>query len=345
MAQVCIQAARAVESVALRRTGLVLLFEGAAAANGMRLARLSTIPARDGQEAREVSLSPSAIAQITQMPAVAQLSEAQVHAISRLAGRDVIPAESSLALFPVRALGRLNGFVAVGAPSLGDELSTSIRQVVEHVGTAQANAARLHDLDGLGWGTLRALAQIVDAASPWTEGHSERVARRAAGLAEHLGLPRREVEFIHRGGLLHDIGKLHVPLDILDKPDRLTPEEFRAMQEHVTLGAAILEPLGVFEQFLPLVRHHHERFDGHGYPDGLEGGAIPLPARILAVADAFDALTSDRPYRAALPRETALRIITEQAGLQFDAEIARAFVGMIEQEDESNRPEPAVRLA
>jgi len=239
-----------------------------------------------------------------------------------------------VAFFPLRLEGEPAGFLAVTCP--GDagcaEDRERMRQLADQLAVALSNVRRLEQLGRLNWGALTALARTVDAASKWTAGHSERVADYSVRLAAELGLGERALERIRRGGLLHDIGKLGVSAHVLDKPDRLTDEEFAEMQTHVTIGATILEPLDSFADILPLVLHHHERFDGRGYPAGLAGSGIPYEARIMGVADTFDALTSDRPYRKGLPLETALRIIREEAGSQFDADVALAFVAMMERE-------------
>jgi HD-GYP domain-containing protein (c-di-GMP phosphodiesterase class II) len=135
---------------------------------------------------------------------------------------------------------------------------------------------------------------------------------------------------MRRGGLLHDIGKIGTPVDILDKPGALTAEELQTMRDHVCLGAHILEPLPGFAEVLPMVLQHHEWVDGSGYPEGLAGDAISLDARILAVADCFDATVSDRPYRAAHSLEHVIEIIKEGSGRQYDPEVVQAFLKVIE---------------
>jgi HD-GYP domain-containing protein (c-di-GMP phosphodiesterase class II) len=138
-----------------------------------------------------------------------------------------------------------------------------------------------------------------------------------------------EVDQVHRCGTLHDVGKIGVPDAVLQKPGRLEPEEFRLMQTHSVLGEQIVSRVPQLAELLSGVRHHHERYDGRGYPDGLAGEAIPKIARYLAVADTFDAMTSDRPYRKGLPVETALAEIEANAGTQFDPMLARAFARMM----------------
>jgi len=177
--------------------------------------------------------------------------------------------------------------------------------------------------------TIQALAAAVDAKDPYTKGHSQRVARYAADLAAYLGMPESEVELIHMTGTLHDVGKIGVPDAILQKPARLTDEERAVIETHPVLGEVIVRKAPQLAATLPGVRHHHERWDGKGYPDGLAGERIPLMARILAVADTFDAMTSDRPYRSGMSVDEALEEIERQAGTQFEARLALMFVELM----------------
>jgi putative two-component system response regulator len=171
-----------------------------------------------------------------------------------------------------------------------------------------------------------ALARTVEAKSPYTQGHAARVTGLALALARYLGLPQGDWDTLRKGALLHDLGKLMVPDAVLDKPARLTPEEYALVKQHPAEGARIVEPLRSVRDCVPLIRWHHERLDGHGYPDGLYGGAIPLLARLLAVADVFDALSSPRPYRPALPEVECLHIMhADAAGGGLDPELVDAF--------------------
>lgn len=174
-------------------------------------------------------------------------------------------------------------------------------------------------------GVIRSLINAVDAKDPYTCGHSDRVALISKALANHLGLPVDECEKIYLGGLLHDIGKIGVPDEILQKPGKLTDDEFDEIKKHPAIGYRILEHLKDFQHVLPGVLHHHESFDGTGYPHGLEGDQIPFVARIMAVADAFDAMTSNRPYRDGMPAEKAENILRSGAGKQWDREVIDAF--------------------
>jgi len=174
--------------------------------------------------------------------------------------------------------------------------------------------------------TISGFALAVEAKDKYTHGHSENVMKYTVILAQHLGLTPQEIEQIKYAGLLHDIGKIGVDEAILNKPGKLTLEEFEQIKKHPDLGSRILANVPFFESLIPLIRHHHEYFNGEGYPDGLANEQIPFGARILSVADAFEAMTSNRPYRKAMSHETAFEIIHKEKNSQFDPNIAEAFI-------------------
>jgi len=174
--------------------------------------------------------------------------------------------------------------------------------------------------------SLLGLANALEAKDPYTRGHSQRVSALGRQLAEAVGLSAREADVIAQAGLLHDIGKIGVPESVLGKPGRLDPDEWELMRRHPVLGAQIVAPFEFFAAGSIIVRHHHERWDGSGYPDGLMGAAIPLGARIVAVADVYDALTSTRPYREALPHHVAIEHIVGEAGRTLDDDIVAALL-------------------
>jgi putative two-component system response regulator len=159
---------------------------------------------------------------------------------------------------------------------------------------------------------LFSLALTIEAKDPYTEGHCDRLSKYSVALGEKLGLSEDTRLALRRGGLIHDIGKLGVPEHILLKPGPLTPEERKIMEQHTVLGERICAPLRSFRHVLPIIRHHHEKQDGSGYPDGLKGAQVPLTARILQITDIYDALITDRPYRKALPLEKAFAIMREE---------------------------------
>ena len=173
---------------------------------------------------------------------------------------------------------------------------------------------------------LSTLSRAIEARDPYTRGHSARVTALAESIALRLGWSEERLALLHVGGPLHDIGKLAISDEVLSKPGRLDEDELAQIREHPKLGARLLLRVAPFRQALPYVLYHHERWDGAGYPSGRSGEEIPLEARVLAVADAFDAMTSDRPYRHALSRDEALAEVERCSGTQFDPEIVRVFL-------------------
>jgi response regulator RpfG family c-di-GMP phosphodiesterase len=174
--------------------------------------------------------------------------------------------------------------------------------------------------------TIRAFAVAVEVKDEYTHGHSENVMNYTVLIAKELGMPHHEIERIKYAGLLHDIGKIGVSESILNKPGKLTPQEFHEIKKHPELGAKIIADVPFLKSLVPLVLHHHEFFGGGGYPEGIAGDDIPLGARILTVSDAFEAMTSDRPYRKSMPQEVAYGILEAQRGVQFDPAIVDLFL-------------------
>jgi len=172
---------------------------------------------------------------------------------------------------------------------------------------------------------ITALAYALEAKDKYTSGHSQRVADISIAIAKEMCLPQESIQKIKLAGLVHDIGKIGVRESVLNKPSRLTDEEFRYIQKHPEIGEHILAPIADDGGILKLVRNHHERYDGTGYPDRLKGAQIPLCARILAISDAYEAMTSERPYRKAMSNKTARTEIEDGKGTQFDPEVAAAF--------------------
>lgn len=195
-----------------------------------------------------------------------------------------------------------------------------------HIEELQVSQAHLADLY---LATIRSLALAIDAKDRYTHQHILRVQRYSVAIATEMGFTGPDLEAIKTGALLHDIGKLGVPEYVLVKPGRLTPEEFDKIKKHPEIGEAILDPVEFPWPVLPIVRHHHEKWDGSGYPDGLKGEEIPLNARIMAVADVYDALTSSRAYRSAWTHERAIETITKDAGTHFDPDVVEAFLRVI----------------
>ena len=187
------------------------------------------------------------------------------------------------------------------------------------------NAMLYEDLHSMFMGALQALVNAIDAKDTYTCGHSERVAWATRQLAEAAGLDPQTVERVYLAGIVHDVGKIGIPEAVLCKPGRLTVEEFDLIKAHPEIGARILRDIRQMDDLIPGVLHHHERWDGKGYPDGLAGHDIPLFGRLICLADSFDAMSSDRTYRGALPMDEALAEIEHCAGLQFDPELAAVF--------------------
>jgi putative nucleotidyltransferase with HDIG domain len=221
------------------------------------------------------------------------------------------------------------GWLVAVNPSQGRQIGTSeierMQYVASLIATQSSNAQIYTELKELLFGIIRALTAAIDAKDPYTCGHSERVARIAVRLAEELGMPPQKRSDLYLAGLLHDVGKIGIDDNLLKRNGPLTPEEYRAIQGHVEIGVTILKDLKKLHHILPGVRHHHESMDGTGYPDHLCGEAIPLEARILAVADSFDAMSSNRPYRRKLTPLQIDEIFHKGRGAQWDPQVVDAL--------------------
>jgi putative nucleotidyltransferase with HDIG domain len=231
--------------------------------------------------------------------------------------------------FPVLLEKRMEAILCVGRADgreFTEDERSHARQLADQVAVALSNSRLIDELKALTWGTLEAFARAIDAKSPWTAGHSERVTAMAMRIARQLGHSDSELEVLHRGALLHDIGKLGISVKLLDKPGRLDDDEIQQVMNHPSIGGRILQPITAFADILPIVEQHHEKFDGTGYPQKLAGDEIDINARILAVADTYDAMTSDRPYRKGFDHEKAVRLILEETGTQFDPRVLKAFM-------------------
>jgi putative nucleotidyltransferase with HDIG domain len=213
-----------------------------------------------------------------------------------------------------------------------DLLTSSFNELMGGLTAAEAETRAAY------LGTIRALAAALDARDPYTAGHSERVSQMSVRIARQLRVPEPDVAIIRLGALLHDIGKIGLADDILQKLTPLTPEEFEQIKRHPALGARILRQVSFLEPHLPIVELHHERPDGHGYPFGLRGNEIPLAARIVHVADAYDAMTSARAYRPARPPAAAVAELRLYAGTQFDPDCVHAFIEAFRQPAAEEEP-------
>jgi putative nucleotidyltransferase with HDIG domain len=194
------------------------------------------------------------------------------------------------------------------------------------------NALLYKDLQSTYLNTVQALISAVEANDTYTHGHSDRVRYYALRLAEYMGLPNETIKNLEQAAILHDIGKIGICESLLNKKEPLCREEIETLRQHPVIGARILQPIRFLEPIREIIHQHHERHDGYGYPKGLQGEQTLLEARILAIADTYDAMTSDRPYRAALSHEATIAEIRQHTGSQFDPVIAAAFLRMVEQD-------------
>ncbi|MFP4392340.1 MAG: HD domain-containing phosphohydrolase [Desulfohalobiaceae bacterium] len=179
---------------------------------------------------------------------------------------------------------------------------------------------------------IRSFAQAVEAKDMYTRGHSDHVAYYALRLGHYLGLGKTEMEHLHLAGIVHDIGKIGIPDHILNKPDKLTPEEYGVMKKHPEVGRSILSQVGSLKEILPTIYHHHEQIDGRGYPEGLKDGQIPFLSKVISVVDAFDAMSSDRAYRNALPLSQVKEILQAGAGTQWDKDLVNLWLRIVDKE-------------
>ncbi len=239
------------------------------------------------------------------------------------------PKVRNLILVPLAEGERLFGWLAacnhLDDADFGTVEANLIQSVAAILGIHSGNCDLYRQQAELLAGVIRALTSAIDAKDPYTRGHSDRVARVAVRLAQELGCDAETCRTIYFSGLLHDIGKIGIDDNVLRKPGRLTEAEFEHIKTHVEIGYRILRDLRKMSHVLPVVLHHHESWDGRGYPYGLAGDNIPFLARIVAVADAYDAMASDRPYRPGMSQEKLEQVLREGAGKQWDARVVEAF--------------------
>jgi len=264
------------------------------------------------------------------------LSE-EVHSLSVVPTREAqreaeTQALQSFVSIPLTAHGEIAGFVSAGRQAAGDFDKPAIRALATLAGylsVALQNSVSYQALAGTNIQMIAAFGSALETENTYSQGHSMQEAEYAVALAKEMGLPSWQVQNVQLGALLHDIGNIGVDEHILNKPGKLTKEELELVKAQPVLGADIIAKIDHLRQIVPIVRHHHERFDGSGYPDGLAGEDIPLEARILAVADAFGAMTADRAYRKALPPRQAIAELDACAGTQFDPQVVEAFLRVL----------------
>jgi len=252
-------------------------------------------------------------------------------ALTHLPLRDgrVVPIRNLLAI-PFFHKGEAIGVIAVvnkiSSGNFSDEDVELLHTLGNQAAIAVDNAKLIEDQKTLFLDTIIALAAAVDAKDPYTHSHSKNVSIYSKAIADQMLLPEHEMETLELAAILHDIGKIAIPESILNKPGKLTREEFEIMKTHPVCGVKIVENIKEMEEIIPGMKHHHERYDGKGYPDGLREEEIPLSARILAVADTYDAMTSDRPYRKGPGHEAAMREIMRCSGTQLAPDVVEAFL-------------------
>ena len=210
-----------------------------------------------------------------------------------------------------------------------EEVKYTIHQALDKYNTTLelVEALKSASLD-----TVRVLSEAVELKDPYTRGHCERVAQYALGIAKRLNLPEEETKYLKYASYLHDCGKIGIENQVLNKASKLTDREWDSIKRHTEMGERIVKQVRLLRKLAPLIRSHHEHYDGSGYPDGLAKDQIPIGARIIAVADAYDAMTSDRPYRKALSTEKAIRILSEEKGRQFDPLVVKHFLEFLREE-------------
>lgn len=219
----------------------------------------------------------------------------------------------------LEAINRENGI-------FDEEDKEALASLANQVAIAIENANLYQELREVFYGTAQALAETIEKRDPYTGGHTKRVMNYSIAIGKAMGLSKKEIEDLRLAAILHDVGKIGVRDNILLKEDRLDPEELEKMNMHPQYGADILNHVKKLRDIIPGVRGHHERIDGKGYPDNLRDGDIPTIARIIAVADTFDAMTTDRPYRKAMNFEVAFKELRKNSGIQFDKDVVEAFI-------------------
>jgi HD-GYP domain-containing protein (c-di-GMP phosphodiesterase class II) len=239
----------------------------------------------------------------------------------------------SSAAAPVELAEGLFGALVICYPEehgFGPDELTRLERLARQTELALRSVRQRESLAKFAFETALALTEAIESRDPYTGGHCRRLAEHAAGVATKLELPPKEIEVVRLGAALHDMGKIAVPDSVLKKAGRLTPEEYTIIKQHCYSGGQICKRVGFLMDAYPIVYHHHERWDGKGYPDGIKGERIPLGARIVAVIDAFDAMTTDRPYRDAMPMQAAMDILRDGAGAQWDPRVVQVLIDTID---------------
>jgi putative nucleotidyltransferase with HDIG domain len=247
----------------------------------------------------------------------------------------------SIIAVPLKTKDRVTGVVEVlnkkNSELFNEEDMGLLQALANQAAVAIENAKLYENLRQFFLNTVKTLAAAIETKDIYTKGHSERVTEFSLLIAREMGFSDRELENVRLAAILHDIGKIGVDESILRKPAKLTNEEYAEVKKHPANGAKILESIPELNEIIPAMKHHHERFDGHGYPDGLSGKNIPYIARIISIADTFDAMSSDRPYRKGLPFDTCIEEIRRCAGTQFDPDITETAIKALEKHFKKKR--------
>ncbi len=242
----------------------------------------------------------------------------------------------SILAVPLSAKGKIIGVAEVlnkkGGETFTEEDIELFETLARHASVAMENAKLYQEINDLFYSSIKSLVTAIEAKDKYTRGHTERVTKYSISIAKEMNLEENDIKNLELAAMLHDIGKIGIPDKVLLKPGKLTDEEYEMIKTHPSKGAEILMHIKSMKNILPGIRHHHERYDGRGYPDGLSGENIPLSARIIAVADSFDAMVTDRPYRKGLPIEEAIRRLKENKGTQFDPNAVDTFIKLLNEE-------------
>lgn len=244
--------------------------------------------------------------------------------------------EGTVLCIPLKLRDQAMGVVTVlrhNGKVFVDDDEVILTSIGSQMATAIENSRLNLDVERTYMETIMALALAVEAKDPYSAGHSKRVGFYASQLAKEMGMDTEVQQTLHNAGILHDIGKIGVKDEILLKPGRLTDEEFKLMQQHPVIGEAIVKPVRALSKVVQLVRCHHERYDGKGYPSGLKGEEIPLEARLLSVVDAYDAMSTNRPYRKRLTQDEVKAELKRNSGIQHDPQFVEAFLRMLEKKE------------
>lgn len=225
-----------------------------------------------------------------------------------------------------RTIGVLEAINKRGGEDFDEEDLSLFQSLSDQVAIALDNARLYQELEEMFFETAESLADAIEKRDPYTGGHTKRVTQYSLAIARQLQLRPEEMKWLKVSSALHDIGKIGIDDQILRKTGRLAPEEYQVIKQHADMGAEIIDHIKQLRQIVPGIKYHHEQMDGRGYPEGLHGGEIPILAKIIAVADTYDAMTTDRPYRRGLSQEVALKELKRCSGTQFDERVVQAFI-------------------